>query len=170
MIFRVHTKTEGKFTCDPFHFQNLQVRAILTYNLVYFACNRKKKTEIGHVPVSRISKNKVLGIECYTELDNNKLKGYAVIQINFENSFETSKSSKYLTQAGKMDGSQGRSACCVNMLTRVQFTWLPQKGQHSSRDLQPCIWETEIGRSPGLAGQPVYSKGHLQVQRPCLND
>ena len=55
--------------------------------------------------MSRISKNKVLGIECYTELDIKKLKGYAVIQTNFENSFKTSKSSKYLTQAGKMDGS-----------------------------------------------------------------
>ena len=51
--------------------------------------------------MSRISKNKVLGIECYTELDIKKLKGYAVIQTNFENSFETSKSSKILNSGWK---------------------------------------------------------------------
>lgn len=73
------------------------------------------------MPMSRISKNKVHRIECYTELDINKLKRCAAIQTNFKNSFETSKSSKYLTQAEEMDGSEGKSDCCVNKLTRVQF-------------------------------------------------
>lgn len=87
------------------------------------------------MPVSRISKNKVLGIESYTELDINKLKGYAAIQTNFKNSFETSKSSKYLTQAGEMDGSEGKSACCVNMLTWIQF---PSSHIKASTEVEIC--------------------------------
>lgn len=73
------------------------------------------------MPVSRISKNKAHRIECYTELDINKLKKYATIQTNFKNSFETNKFSKYLTPAEEMDGAEGKSDCCVNKLTRVQF-------------------------------------------------
>lgn len=73
------------------------------------------------MPVSKISRNKVHRIECYTKLDINKLKRYAAIQSNFKNSFETSKSSKYLTQTEEMDGAEGKSDCCVNKLTRVQF-------------------------------------------------